>query len=99
MSEADIRKSIVRYLNGLERCYARSMHGGPETAGWHDIVGSYKGRMLVIECKVPGNQMTRLQEVEMAKWKEAGALVGCVHSLPEAKSLIDSGGRGIYVDI
>ena len=88
MSEKNIRRAIVAYLNGLPNCYARSMHGGAYSGGLLDIFGSYKGRTLVIECKLPGNLMTRLQEVELAKWKEAGAIVGCVHSVEEARSLI-----------
>jgi hypothetical protein len=57
-------------------------------AGDPDLTGCYCGRHFELEVKAPGGRLTRIQEVRLEEWREAGALVGVVHSTEEALSVL-----------
>ncbi len=62
--------------------------------GWLDVTGCYKGRMLALEAKRPGNVPTKLQAAEIKKWRAAGAVsevFTCVEDLREIIRRIDAG--------
>lgn len=90
--EASIVKRILHYLNGLDDCYARKVHGGAYgTNGEPDLDICLKGRAIKLEVKAPGreNTVTEMQFKALAKWGKAGAIVGVVTSLEEVKELLD----------
>jgi hypothetical protein len=58
-------------------------------AGWPDIIGAWGGRPLALEVKRPGvGRLTKLQEMELERWKAAGAITGVVTSIGEVKDLL-----------
>jgi hypothetical protein len=58
-------------------------------AGWPDIIGAWEGNPLALEVKRPGvGRLTRLQEMELERWKAAGAITGVVTSIGEVKDLL-----------
>lgn len=57
--------------------------------GTPDLVGSYRGVALAIECKLPGNKPTAIQERRLKEWTEAGAIVAVVSSPREATMILD----------
>jgi len=95
--EKTITNNIIRYLNSLPACYARKIHSSRYASGFPDIVCVKGGRTYWLEVKRPGGKPTKLQEVELGKWQEAGATVAVVHSLDEAKHVIEHGRPGYWV--
>ncbi len=90
MTEKAIVNSILRYLNSLPRCMAeKTWGGGYGNAGKPDITGCLNGRRFELEVKKPGGKLTKLQEVTLHKWLKAGAITGVVHSVDEAKEVLN----------
>lgn len=86
-SEASIVRAILKYLNGLDRCYAHKVHGGPYgTAGQPDIDACFKGRALKIEVKRPSLDATPIQRVCLDRWRASGAVSFVAHSVEEVKA-------------
>jgi hypothetical protein len=79
--ESTIQRAIMRWLNTLPHCeamvYTAHQRG---RRGMPDILGALCGQMFLIEVKQPG--------ATSRKWRKAGALVGEVDSLDEAKILL-----------
>ena len=91
MNESTITTAILKWLNAQEGCEAIKLHiSGLQRAGDPDIVACWRGRALMIEVKMPGKKPTPLQEHRLAAWAAAGAIVGVVHSLEEAKACIST---------
>lgn len=90
MREESIVQGVLKYLKGVPYCYARKHHGSAMgRAGQPDISGCLRGMRFELEVKKPGLSPTRIQEIEMARWAEAGAFVRCVHSVDEARDAIN----------
>jgi len=93
MLERHLQQSVLGYLRKLSRddpsIVFRKRHGTVMgVAGDPDIYLLYKGRHAEIELKLPGNSPTTLQQVRLAEWGRAGALVGVVHSVTELRKLL-----------
>lgn len=88
--ERNVVKAALKFLNKLPQTYARKVHGDGMQAGWPDIVGCCKGRMLALEAKRPGaaHKVTRLQQLEFDKWKAAGAVTGVFTTNDELKAIL-----------
>lgn len=87
-TEISIVNAILRKLNELPETYARKMHGSAYARGWPDIVGSHRGRALMLEVKRPGKALSKLQAAELKRWAAAGAITGRVTSWEETKEII-----------
>ena len=59
--------------------------------GSSDIIGVLpaKGRMIVVECKMPGNKPTGLQAAFLSTVSQCGGLAVCVRSVEELIDIID----------
>lgn len=89
MLEKDIVAEILKWMRGLPLpVYGHKVHGGAYGSGEPDIDACIMGRALKIEVKQPGKNPTPLQVSVMEKWEKAGAIVGCAHSLDEAKAIV-----------
>jgi len=87
--EAVIVRRIMRWLHTIPGCKAIKIHGSAyQEIGTPDIIGCINGRMFAIECKQPGKAPTPIQRKRLAEWQAAGAIVGVVHSLEEAKQVL-----------
>lgn len=84
--EAALVKKILEYLNTVG--FAHKVRSDVHTIGRVDIVGCVQGRALALEVKVPGGEPTPRQARELACWRAAGALTGCVHSVEETRALL-----------
>jgi len=90
MTEKVIVNSILKYLNSLPQCRAeKTWGGGYGNAGKPDITGCLRGRRFELEVKKTGGKPTKLQEVTLHKWLEAGAITGVVHSVGEVKEVLN----------
>jgi hypothetical protein len=88
-SERAIVKAILAYLNSLPGCLARKRWGGGMgVAGDPDIDACLRGRSVQLEVKRPGEKPTPLQVKRLEEWRQAGAIVGVVVSVDDAKSLL-----------
>lgn len=90
VKESVIVSEILRELNSIPGCYAVKIHGDPYLRkGTPDILGSYRGHAFALEVKRPGGKPTTLQIHELGKWMEAGALIGVVSSVEDAKRALE----------
>jgi len=87
-TEKTIVDAILKYLNSLEGCRARKIHGGPYMAGWPDILAIKNGRAYFFEVKRPGGKATKLQLYELDEWMRAGATVAVVESVEAVKQVM-----------
>lgn len=83
---------IVRSIaTGLQKRGAMVVktHGDPFfPAGTPDLIGCYQGQAFAIEGKAEGEQPTKKQKLELAKWSRAGARVGVARSLRDALDIL-----------
>ena len=91
MLEKDIVAAIMRHLKSVPMCFAWKEHGGMYgTAGLPDIICCYRGRFLAFEVKVPGNKLTKLQEIMITKIEAAKGKAYKVTSVEGVKVILDS---------
>lgn len=75
MKESQLVKRLLARFTMIPGCKVVKFHGNQFTrSGEPDLFGSYLGRIFVIEAKVGGNKLTRLQEQRLKEWAEAGAV-------------------------
>jgi Holliday junction resolvase len=86
--ESTIVTSILKYLNGIEGCYAIKKQGTQNQGGQPDIFGCFDGRMLALEVKRPGETPTKLQRARLKRWAKAGAIAAVVCSRDQVKELL-----------
>ena len=79
--EGKVLAKIVRYLATLERCYWVKVHGSRFTINQPDLIVCYRGAMICIEVKAPGNEATPGQLSVLRKWARAGAITLVADSL------------------
>ncbi len=89
-SEARLTKALLDYLRGLEKCWARKVHGSRyQDAGEPDLDGCLRGRAIKCEVKMPGKTPTPVQFAALRRWERAGALAGWVTSREELDDLLE----------
>lgn len=80
---------VLAWLNSLLECKAINIHGSVYMErGTPDIIGCYKGRMFLFECKADKGSLRPDQVIRLRQWKEAGALALEIRSLDEAKKAL-----------
>ena len=90
--ESTITKNILKYLNGLPRCYARKIPGTRYGGGWPDIICVRNSVPIFIEVKRPKpmyRDPTELQQRELKSWAEAGAICWVVTSVDEVRDKME----------
>lgn len=88
-TEKSIVEAILKYLNSLDRCRARKIHGGPYMAGWPDILCVKDGQAYFFEVKRPGGKPTKLQLYELKEWMKAGAMIAVVNSVNDVRAVLE----------
>lgn len=83
-------------MKSVPRCYIRKRHGNEYSVGEPDLTACIDGRRIEIEVKRPGGYThparKKLQEYEIRKWREAGAIAFFATSLAEVQeTLVDHG--------
>jgi hypothetical protein len=93
MAEADIVRSIQRYLKTVPRCFFWKEHGGMYgTAGIPDIIACINGRFCGFEVKTATGKTTGLQDAAIRKINEAGGTAVVVRSVAEVKTVLETAG-------
>ncbi len=89
MKEADIVKTIMRYLKTLPNCFCWKEHGGMYgTAGVPDIIACIDGKFYSFEVKTEKGQPTELQKATIRKIIKAGGVAVVVRSVDEVKAVL-----------
>ena len=85
--ESVVVRKILKYLNSLDKCRARKVHGSAYSGGEPDIDCCLNGRSIKIEVKKPGEKVGEngLQKKILQEWSEAGAVSFWVTSVEEVK--------------
>lgn len=92
-SEADIQQEIEDHLKSLGReCWftrSRMDRATTQRCGIPDFLIVWRGKPLAIEVKRPGCKETREQAGELLWFNLAGGTSAIVHSLQEAKHVLE----------
>lgn len=83
--EKTITRNIIKYLNTLPHTYARKLYSSRYSSGLPDVLAVRLGMAIFIEVKRPGNKPTKMQLVELEKWKGAGAMTIVAYSVDDVK--------------
>ena len=93
MAEADIVRSIQRYLKTVPRCFFWKEHGGMYgTAGIPDIIACINGRFFGFEVKTATGKTTWLQDADIRQINESGGTAVVVRSVAEVKTVLETAG-------
>lgn len=91
-SESTITLNILSYLRSVG-AYAIKHHGGPHSRrGTPDVLACLRGRMVVVEVKVPGKTPTEAQRIELVRWADAGALAMWATSTAQVREALEGAG-------
>ena len=72
--EQKFQTKVLRWLRMVPNTKWIKYPGGVYgEKGTPDLIGTYEGRMILIEVKGPKTRITSLQEVRLAEWNRAGA--------------------------
>ena len=94
--ESTIVAAIMHALKSVPELAVRKRWGSEmAAAGDPDLTGCYRGRHFELEVKAPGGRLSRIQEVRLKEWHEAGPVVGVVHSAEEALAALGIGREAI----
>ena len=89
MKEKTITNQILKYLKSLPECFAFKEHGGLYgTSGIPDIIVCYKGKFVAFEVKNENGELSKLQEITIAKIRKANGMAFKVTSLEEVKEIL-----------
>lgn len=70
--------------------WCMKIHGSEyQMSGVPDIGGSYRGRSVWCETKMPGNKPSKIQEHRIKELRAAGAFVVVAYSVDQAMKLLD----------
>lgn len=86
MSESDISRAIIKWINAQLKCRAIKMHSNRyQGKGEPDIFASFCGRLLVIETKVPGEEPVPIQTHVLDLWRATGAIAITATSVEDVR--------------
>jgi hypothetical protein len=84
--ESAIVADILAYLKAQPETKVYKLHGSIYLGKAPDLIGCTRGRMFVIEVKVPGEYPDPGQAAELRHWAAAGALAFCAHDVDEVRA-------------
>ena len=79
--EGKVLAAITKHLATLDRCFWVKIHGSPYTINQPDLIVCYRGVMVCIEVKAPGEEARPGQLSVLRKWARAGAVTLVADSL------------------
>jgi hypothetical protein len=95
--EAKVKKKVVDVVKKNSAYYFFPATGGYGRSGVPDVVCCYRGIFIGIECKAGTNKPTGLQELEMAKIRNAGGFTLVVNedNIDGVQTMFDAIERGL----
>ena len=89
-TETVIQQRIQKYLKGIGAKSVKQHGNEYSEAGIPDLLVCYRGMFLAMEVKQPGKYPTRLQRVQLQRFKDAGAITGVVRSVEDVEGLVSA---------
>jgi len=95
MSESDIKREIMEYLNKLPMTYARVVQVGgiagrtSQSKGISDIIAIVNGWATAIEVKSPTGKLSDEQKEFLYNWKRCGGISIVARSLADLISALN----------
>lgn len=77
--EGRVKAAVKKLLTGLGAYHFSPPANGYGRTGVPDIVGCYRGYFFAVECKAGRGKTTALQELEIARIREAGGVAWVVN--------------------
>ena len=88
--ERKIQSEIVEWVRKQPECWICKYQGGPySTTGVPDLLLCVQGMFVALEVKKKGGRTTAIQKEVMKSMILAGAVCEVVHSLSEAKEVVN----------
>ncbi len=88
-SETSIVAEMLAWVAVQPGAHGRKVHSSGVTgSGEPDLLICWRGRMVVVEVKRPGERPTRVQLRRLLIWQDAGALVGWATGLEDLRSIL-----------
>jgi hypothetical protein len=88
--EKKIKKKILEYLKSVPGCFHFCIEQRPGMGrGVADIIVSYRGRIIAIETKAPGNNPTPLQKHFGEKLTESGGVYIVAYGIENINHIIN----------
>lgn len=89
MTEQQLQKKILNYLNSLPDCWVvktvtTNKNGTP------DILACYKGYFIALEVKRPGrlSEVSKIQQYQIDTIKKCGGVAAAVDSVEKAQKIM-----------
>jgi Holliday junction resolvase len=89
VKESTLQRKAIAYLRASGAYVFKVVGSVMQQKGTPDLLVCYRGRMLGIELKVPGNTPTKLQEVELEKIRQAGGVGAVIEDMESLERLIN----------
>lgn len=83
---------VTNILSALRKrgIYARRIHGSMfQVPGFPDILCCINGLFVTFEVKTEAGRLSKIQEHEIAKIRQAGGMAGVVRSVSETVAIVD----------
>ena len=90
MRESDIQSNVLDYLISFPYCVSDNVSGIARQSGRADINACYKGVCLRLEVKggTEGYGATQQQQLNLKRWRLAGAQTAVIESVKDARQII-----------
>lgn len=89
MSETALVKTLCRHLTKRGAWWIKTHGTTTGRTGIPDLIAIYRGRGLALEAKQPGNHPTRLQQHELDRARNAGAITAVIRTPRELDQLLN----------
>lgn len=81
-------EGVLEWMNSHPDVYAIKKHTGAHGEGGHpDIFACRRGRMVMVEMKIPGETPDARQMERLRSWQKAGAAVCWAHDIHHVQQL------------
>lgn len=90
MNEQQYVTNIIKAINEGGGKAVKFVENEYSEKGTPDIIGSYNGRMIVVEAKVDDNNVSVIQGIRLDQWFDAGAIsLACWNKFSNPKNIIN----------
>jgi len=88
MSESDLARACVKWLNNQPKSFFFKIHGGGcQMVGISDLLGICNGRFVAIELKIGKNKPSKIQKWFLGEVVKCGGVGAVCWSLEDVKKI------------
>ena len=89
--ESKLAKKVKQYLVA-QGAFVFNVHGGDspfQEIGLPDLLCCFRGLYVGLELKLPGENPSRIQELQMGKIRDAGGIAEVVRSVSDVRLILE----------